>query len=112
LVFLAATVVLLGFACYKIFLIEKCGSWSIRILHGTTVFLVLGISVYSSLLSRMKFNQLRKKMNQQICYCFGYTIADLERDVKKHGRSTIMARIIAEKKAGGCRCAEKNPAGR
>jgi hypothetical protein len=55
---------------------------------------------------------LRKKMNQQICYCFGYTIADLERDVKKHGRSTIMARIIAEKKAGGCRCAEKHPAGR
>lgn len=51
-------------------------------------------------------------MSRQICYCFGYTVADLEEDVQKHGRSTIMARIAAEKKVGGCRCAEKNPSGR
>ncbi len=48
-------------------------------------------------------------MNQQICYCFGYTVADLEKDVEEHGRSTIMERIMAEKKAGACQCMEKNP---
>jgi len=51
-------------------------------------------------------------MDQQICYCFGYTVADLEKDIEEHGSSTIMARIAAEKKAGACRCAEKNPKGR
>jgi len=51
-------------------------------------------------------------MDQQICYCFGYTVADLEKDIEERGSSTIMARIAAEKKAGACRCAEKNPKGR
>ena len=51
-------------------------------------------------------------MSQQICYCFGYTVADLEKDIEKHGRSTIMERITAEKKADACQCAEKNPKGR
>ena len=47
-----------------------------------------------------------------ICYCFNHTAADIERDLAVHGRSTIMERILAEKKAGGCRCATKNPTGR
>jgi len=51
-------------------------------------------------------------MDQQICYCFGYSVADLEKDIEQHGRSTIMARIMAEKKAGACQCADKNPKGR
>jgi hypothetical protein len=49
---------------------------------------------------------------QQICYCFNYTDGDIRRDVLAHGRSTIMERILAEKKAGACRCAVTNPKGR
>ena len=48
-------------------------------------------------------------MSEQICYCFGYTMADIENDCKANGKSTIMARIMAEKKDGRCHCLEKNP---
>lgn len=51
-------------------------------------------------------------MPRLICYCFGHTDEDLRRDVREHGRSLIMERIVLTKKAGQCRCAEKNPAGR
>ncbi|MEJ2587566.1 MAG: (2Fe-2S)-binding protein [Deltaproteobacteria bacterium] len=47
-----------------------------------------------------------------ICYCFGYTAEDIRKDVLHHGRSRIMERIAAEKKAGGCNCAVTNPKGR
>jgi hypothetical protein len=50
-------------------------------------------------------------MSRLICYCFGYTEEDLCQDVLRHGRSLIMERILAEKKDGHCRCAEKNPSG-
>ena len=51
-------------------------------------------------------------MEELICYCFTYTARDIEEDVLAHGRSTIMDRILAEKKAGACQCASKNPLGR
>ncbi len=51
-------------------------------------------------------------MEGWICYCFGYTVSDIERDVLAHGKSTILDRIMSEKKAGGCQCATKNPMGR
>jgi hypothetical protein len=51
-------------------------------------------------------------MENLICYCFNYTVSDIERDVRRNGKSTIMERIVSEKKAGGCQCAEKNPKGR
>ncbi len=47
-----------------------------------------------------------------ICYCFGFAEDDIREDVRRYGRSTIMAKIMADKKAGVCRCAETNPAGR
>jgi len=47
-----------------------------------------------------------------ICHCFNHTGGDIERDVLAHGRSTIIERILAAKKAGGCQCAGKNPKGR
>ena len=47
-----------------------------------------------------------------ICYCFGYSAADIERDILNNGRSTIIERILDEKKAGGCQCKEMNPKGR
>ena len=47
-----------------------------------------------------------------ICYCFEYTKNDIEQDFTKNGRSLIMEEITAEKKAGRCDCATKNPKGR
>lgn len=29
-------------------------------------------------------------MTQTICYCHGYSDADLEEDIRRHGRSTIL----------------------
>jgi len=52
-------------------------------------------------------------MKELICYCFGYTREDILEDMSMHlGRSTILERIMAEKKAGRCRCKETNPKGR
>jgi len=47
-----------------------------------------------------------------ICYCFNYTASDIKNDYIEHGESTIMARIMAEKKNGKCNCELKNPKGR
>jgi hypothetical protein len=51
-------------------------------------------------------------MNKYICYCFCHTREDIEQDLEKHGRSTIMERIMAESKKGNCNCATNNPKGR
>jgi len=47
-IFLAATVVLLGFAYYKTYTNNRCGPWSLGVLHGTTA-LSVGLIVYSML---------------------------------------------------------------
>jgi copper chaperone CopZ len=47
-----------------------------------------------------------------ICYCFEYTRDHIEQDFTKNGRSLIMEKIAAEKRAGGCDCATKNPKSR
>ena len=49
--------------------------------------------------------------NNYICYCFKHTREALEEDVRKHGRSTIMEKIIAASKDGSCTCVSSNPAG-
>ncbi|HAR33918.1 MAG TPA: BFD-like (2Fe-2S) protein [Desulfobacter sp.] len=51
-------------------------------------------------------------MKSLICYCFGYTATDIEQDITRNGQSTIMEKILSEKKSGGCQCATKNPKGR
>jgi hypothetical protein len=51
-------------------------------------------------------------MNKPVCYCFGYSEADIERDVRKNkGHSVILERIKGFKAEGTCRCHEKNPSG-
>lgn len=45
-----------------------------------------------------------------ICYCFGYTDADIIDDVLKHGgQSPIMEKIAEAKKNLTCQCDLKNP---
>ena len=51
-------------------------------------------------------------MDDLICYCFEYSRKDIEQDLIKNGRSIIMEKIVAEKNAEGCNCANKNPKGR
>ena len=50
--------------------------------------------------------------NELICYCFGYSVNDIEADAIANGRSLILERIASEKRAGGRNCADKNPKGR
>ena len=52
------------------------------------------------------------KLDDLVCYCFGYTVNDIEQDFIKNERSLIIEKIAAEKKAGGCDCVNKNPKGR
>ncbi len=51
-------------------------------------------------------------VQKKICYCFNYTLQDIQNDYHMHGTSTIMARIIDEKKDGNCNCELINPQGR
>lgn len=48
----------------------------------------------------------------KVCFCFGYTVGDIEADIAANGRSLILEQIRAEKKKGGCNCAATNPKGR
>jgi hypothetical protein len=51
-------------------------------------------------------------MSDMVCYCFEYTVEDIETDVWQHGgESTILAKILEEKKKGACQCSVKNPKG-
>lgn len=52
------------------------------------------------------------KLDDLVCYCFGYTVNDIEQDFIKNERSLIIEKISAEKKACGCDCVNKNPKGR
>lgn len=59
-------------------------------------------------------------MEEIICFCFGYSAADIEQDMAQNGAeagalsggSAIMERIIAQRAAGRCQCVSKNPKGR
>lgn len=46
-----------------------------------------------------------------LCYCFGFTRADVRAEIATTGACTIPARITAEVKAGRCACEVKNPSG-
>jgi len=51
-------------------------------------------------------------MSELVCYCFNHTAEDIEQDIKEHGKSTIMEKIMTDKKAGRCQCKTENPKGR
>lgn len=50
-------------------------------------------------------------MSEQVCYCFNYTTQDIREDIDTNGKSTIIEKIMEEKKRGGCQCNTKNPKG-
>jgi bacterioferritin-associated ferredoxin len=47
-----------------------------------------------------------------VCYCFGFTRKDIEKEIAETGRSTVAELISAEVKAGKCACEVKNPSGK
>lgn len=52
-------------------------------------------------------------MSVRICYCYSYDEEDIPTDVRANGgRLLILERILAEKRKGDCRCAQKHPQGR
>lgn len=46
-----------------------------------------------------------------LCYCFGFTRADVWREIAARGLCTIPSQIAHELKAGRCACEVKNPSG-
>jgi hypothetical protein len=52
------------------------------------------------------------KKNDLVCHCFQYTRKQIEKDCLENGRSTILEKLVLEKKSGACDCANKNPKGR
>ena len=48
-------------------------------------------------------------VNDLICYCFGYSVDDIQKDYQDNGMSTIMDKIKMEKRFGNCQCSTKNP---
>ena len=50
-------------------------------------------------------------MDDLVCFCFEYTVEDIQNDIRSNGRSLIMEKIKAEKSLGRCDCATKNPKG-
>ena len=52
-------------------------------------------------------------MEHMICFCYRYTEVDIVADIMSNpGRSSILEKIIAAKKAGDCLCSEKHPESR
>lgn len=49
--------------------------------------------------------------DRPVCYCFGYTREDIEKEYLSTGRSAILEKILSAKMSGSCECAAKNPAG-
>jgi len=48
-----------------------------------------------------------------ICYCFEHSEGEIRREVlASGGRSRILEKIRAAKRAGACRCSETHPEGR
>lgn len=46
-----------------------------------------------------------------LCYCFGFSREDIEKEYLSTGRSAILEKILSAKKGGTCKCGVKNPAG-
>jgi hypothetical protein len=46
-----------------------------------------------------------------VCYCFGFTPAMVQEEIRSTGKSTIVERIATEMKAGFCACEIRNPQG-
>jgi len=53
-----------------------------------------------------------KEAPRPVCYCFGYTIEDIQREIQETGKSTFEEVISNKIEAGLCHCEDANPEGR
>jgi len=51
-------------------------------------------------------------MNEIICFCHQFSAKEIAADARRHGRSLILEKIMAEAKKGNCDCTRNNPKGR
>jgi len=59
----------------------------------------------------VRVGQKEKGDSSLICYCFGFTLGNIRRDLATRGKTDIPALVRAEVKAGHCACEVKNPQG-
>jgi len=59
----------------------------------------------------VRVGQKEKGDSSLICYCFGFTLGNIRRDLATRGKTDILALVRAEVKAGHCACEVKNPQG-
>lgn len=74
--------------------------------------------VYSSGTLRIHRSELRVRVGEkdptppvQVCYCFDWTVGDIETEVERTGTTSIPDRIKEKIRAGLCRCDTMNPKG-
>ncbi|MFQ5495879.1 MAG: mercuric transporter MerT family protein, partial [Phycisphaerae bacterium] len=60
---------------------------------------------------RVRFGLKETAPPRLVCYCFQHTIEEIEDEVRRTGRSTVVERIKADMKGPGCRCESTNPLG-
>lgn len=48
---------------------------------------------------------------RHVCYCFDHTVGEIEDEIRRTGRSTVVERIKTDMNARGCRCEYVNPLG-
>lgn len=53
-----------------------------------------------------------KEAPRPVCYCFGYTIEDIHREIRETGKSTVEKDISDKISFGLCHCEDTNPEGR
>lgn len=62
-------------------------------------------------------NDVRRPVTQKdakrapVCYCFGFTPAMIQEEIRTTGKSTVVERIATEMKAEWCACEIRNPQG-
>lgn len=82
---------------------------------GKEFYRHIGFYVYEEIgpvLKRPAHKRYYMKKNL-VCFCFGYTEDDIMRDVRENeGASSILEKIISEKKNGTCNCKFNHPEGR
>jgi len=59
----------------------------------------------------VRVGQKEKGDPSLICYCFGFTLGNIRRDIATRVKTDIPALVRAEVKAGHCACEVKNPQG-
>lgn len=70
-----------------------------------------GATVFHKADVRVRVTQKETADPVPVCYCYGHFRADVAREIRDTGRTTIPDRIKVGVKAGSCDCEEKNPQG-